>query len=116
MNENSIIYNIYDNTTKNFIIEDKTRKNENNVKKTLIRYIFINKDKKGKNFNAKISINKNTNYLYHLNQVILNLFHPNMLNDHDTGDDIKSFLQLQRLSDDLDFIKDHIFIEILFEK
>ena len=116
MNENSIIYNIYDNTTKNFIIEDKTRKNENNVKKTLIRYIFINKDKKGKNFNAKISINKNTNYLYHLNQVILNSFFPNMVNDHDTGDDIKSFLSLQRLSDDLDFINDLIFIEILFEK
>ena len=106
--ENSIIYRIYNDNNKNFIIEDKTRVNENNVKNTLIRYILTNKGEDSKNYRF------NTKFKYFKIQQILNSFNPNIINDSVNKDDIKSFMILQRLRDDLDFLNYNI--SISFER
>ena len=106
MTEDLIIYNIYKNKNNKFIIEDKARKNENNVKNTLIRFIFTNKGKKGIKFNA------NVNHHLTKNESILNLFHPKKIYENVDGYDHKTFMILHRLRDDLNFMKNEISIEI----
>ena len=107
-NENSIIYNIYDEEINNYIIEDKNKKDNGKAKNTLIRFILTNNGLGEKYFRAQIKFNKKIK-----NEIQLNIICPKEIKDHIEGNNIKSFLNLQRLRNDLDFIrKDDITISL----
>jgi hypothetical protein len=109
--ENSIIYNIYENEIENFIIEDKTVNDKSNVKNTLIRFIFTNNTDKSKNFNARIKTQTKKN------EVKLNSFYPELIKSYIEKNNIRAFLNIQRLRNDLDFLmNDDINININIEK
>ena len=109
--ENSIIYNIYEDEIDNFIIEDKTVNDKSNVKNTLIRFIFTNNTDESKNFNARIKTQIKKN------EVKLNSFYPELIKSYIEKNNIRAFLNIQRLSDDLDFLmNDDIIIHINYEK
>ena len=105
MSENSIIYNIYDGEIHNYIIEDKEIKDKSKVGDTLIRFVFTSKDTDPKDLIANIK-----NYTKK-NVIKLNYFCPKSIKDHVERNNITTFLNIQRLRADLDFIqKDDIIV------
>ena len=84
---------------------------KSNVKNTLIRFIFTNNTDKSKNFNARIKTQTKKN------EVKLNSFYPELIKSYIEKNNIRAFLNIQRLSDDLIFLmNDDISIAINLEK
>ena len=97
-NENSIIYSKLSNNTK-IVLEDKSLKNKNKFKKTLISFFFVNTDDK---LNKKLDINiklKNGSL-----ERITN-FKDNIIIDYTEQNSIVKFYSIYRLRDDLPFFK-----------
>ena len=98
--ENDFIYNIYNNEDSIFILEDKEKKDRNNVKNLLIRYIFsYEKGNDKKNFNANIRTQNSLK-----SQIKNNCFIMNKVNDSIEPCHITCFLNLQRFKDELKFV------------
>ena len=98
--ENDFIYNIYNNEDSIFILEDKEKKDRNNVKNLLIRYIFsYEKGNDKKNFNANIRTQNSLK-----SQTKNNCFIMNKVNDSIEPCHITCFLNLQRFKDELKFV------------
>ena len=110
--ENDFIYNIYNNEDSIFILEDKEKKDRNNVKNLLIRYIFsYEKGNDKKNFNANIRTQNSLK-----SQIKNNCFIMNKVNDSIEPCHIACFLNLQRFKDELKFVSsDDIIVSIGFQ-
>ena len=100
-NENSFIYTSFPNRVDAYILEDKTIKNKNKVKITLIRFIFANSGERNKNFRAKIKEVKTISSIESVNQ-----FNPKFVNDIVEENNISNFHSIYRLRGDLPFVKD----------
>ena len=100
-NENSFIYSLFGNRIDAYILEDKTIKNKNKVKVTLIRFIFANRGSNNKNFRATIKEVQAISKIESVNQ-----FNPKLVADRVEGNNISNFHSIYRLRGDLPFIKD----------
>ena len=99
-NENDFIYYVYKNSEDIFILEDKGKKDRNNVKNFLIRYIFThNGGVDNKNFTAKI---KETNSLK--SQTKSNCHIMSDIKDSIEPYQMTCFWNLQRFKDELKFV------------
>ena len=90
---------IYDKIQNPIILEDKTLKDKNNVKSTLYRFIFTNKDYEKKYFRAKLNHSENGD----LSE--LNCFIPDFIYDKIEPSNIVNFFNIMRIRGDLPFIK-----------
>ena len=99
MNENKIIYYLYNEEISNYIIEDKI-KDKNKVKNTLVRFVLTNTKNTSTNIRANIVYAKKTSHI-----IKLNSFFPKEIIDHAKENDINNFLNIYRFRDDLDFLK-----------
>ena len=90
---------IYEKNPFPVIIEDKTLKDRNNVKSTLYRFFFTNKEYDRKYFRAKI----NHSGIDELPK--LNCFIPDMIFDKIEPRNMVNFFNIMRIKGDLPFIK-----------
>ncbi len=111
-NENSFIYRIYNEEKDIFILEDKSKKDKNNVRCLVCRYIFANSDPRKKIFHATIKKQRDLKSQTKKNCLIMDEVKDNVLPHQNT-----CFMILQRFRDNLEFIKkDDIVISIGFDQ
>ena len=111
-NENSFIYRIYNEEKDIFILEDKSKKDKNNVRCLVCRYIFANSDPRKKIFHATIKKQRDLKSQTKKNCLIVDEVKDNVLPHQNT-----CFMILQRFRDNLEFIKkDDIVISIGFDQ
>ena len=83
-----------------YILDDDSLKNKNKVKKTLIRFIFVNIGIESKKFKALIKDTKNMT-----NMEKITTPNPKVILDKVESRNISSFHSIYRLRGDLPFIK-----------
>ena len=110
-NENSFIYSLFGPRVKTFVLEDKSLKDKNKVKTTLIRFIFVNTERNTRNFSAKICRQKSL-----LDIVSLNFFSPDYVSDRVEDENITNFHSIYRIRGELPFLKnENLAITINFQ-
>ena len=111
-NENAFLYTLYKKHHDIFILEDKEKKDRNNVKNLLTRYVFsFMKGDDKKHFNAKVKPQNSIK-----SQAKKNCFLIGKINDSVEPGQATGFWNMQRFRENLKFIsKDDIIISIGFQ-
>ena len=111
-NENSFINRIYNEEKDIFILEDGSKKDKNNVRCLVCRYIFANNEPRKKLFHATIKKQKSLK-----SQTKKNCFIMDQVKDHVLPNQNTSFWIAQRFRENLEFVKkDDIVISIGFDQ
>ena len=111
-NENDFLYNLYKDEKNIFILEDKEKKDRNNVKNFLMRFVFsrVRGDEK-KIIEATIKPQSSLK-----NQSKKNFYLMKVIKDQTKPHQITNFWNMQRFKDELKFVKeDDIMVTIEFD-
>ena len=98
-NENSFIFNMFNQRTSVVILEDKSVRNKNKVKSTLLRFTFVNGGSSDKKFTASIKKQSSSNIIK------INYFIPKEVNDKVEHRNMVNFSSTYRIRGDLPFLK-----------
>ena len=98
-NENSFIFNMFNQRTSVVILEDKSVRNKNKVKSTLLRFTFVNGGPNDKKFTACIKKQTSSNIIK------INYFIPKEVNDKVEHRNMVNFSSTYRIRGDLPFLK-----------
>ena len=99
--ENDFIYKVLNKKKSSIILEDKSIKDKNKVKRTLFRYIFTNISHNKKKYRAKISTTSDLRFIQRMNCGLLHRF----IFDSVKEENITNFNNIMRIRGELPFME-----------